>query len=89
MSESNVVAFGNATDSVRKRSWLDQLAKRYDDYVQEHGSEPDAFVFVLVGPGQIASGWDIHEPFVQTRWNSMILLLASEHLNREASAGNG
>jgi hypothetical protein len=85
---ADVVPFKGAVQSARKAQWLDHMAQGYDSFLENYGSEPDAFVFVFIGPGSIKSGWDIEDPFKQTRWNSMVLLLAAEHLSREASAGN-
>ena len=60
MSENVIHISGGEIASERKARFLDSVALSFDNYVDEHGFEPEAVVYVLCGvtqPSRIA--WDI------------------------------
>lgn len=49
---------GAAVEPDRKRAFLDAVGLSFDNYVADHGEEPDAVVYVYGGIKQTAqSGW--------------------------------
>lgn len=85
MSEKVVSLKGGAIENERREAFMRAVATSYDFYVEEHGHDPDAIVYVLCGikqPSQIA--WDIQGE--SQGGPTSILSLAAVHCLVEAQS---
>ena len=81
---ADVHALPGVVQSSRKQAWLDQVAQAYDKFVARRGAEPDGMIVLHLGDSIVRSSWHVDGPFKETGFISAALLIAAEHLRRQA-----
>lgn len=84
VDRTNVVPFKGSVQSSKKELWLGMMARAFDRHVRTYGAEPESMIALLQSRKTIVSIWDMKRSTEPNRE----LLMASEHLRREADAGN-
>lgn len=85
MTDNVISLNGGAIENERRQAFMQTVAAAFDKYVADHGSEPDAIVYILCGLTQTSSiGWDIKGGSADGA--TTLLSLAAVHMLSEAGA---